>query len=858
MVNINNHMTENKKFLGLIRNISKRQSSKDSNISPNNTRSNSHVIAWILSPGMPSTFLHQNAINNTNDKNNIEVNKFIFFEIQVNSNNRQDAKNAYIAIAEEEIHNNIFQYDLDTIRFIFEHASENLLGAIISKIETEENNIEFSLNLDKINLIKTKILKNINSPLQVFTEEKNIEKNTNINSFLDSIFKVNSIEYNLNLFRIIVDGIKYIDNDEVFQLCKVLLNFNKRNLSIGFENLDFSLYQKAINKYKFNFWFEGIINFCETEVIKEKFDTSNENLKLEIVKRCRGNKRGFLTLHEKVRNPDEIEVVYFSNIRNKLLAELNHAQKSINVAVAWFTNHELFNVLCEKLKHGVKVELVIINDFINNWEFGLPFQEFIELGGKLYFSKYPNVMHNKFCIIDDRTLLNGSYNWTYFAESRNDENLMLFKCKPLLIKQFKDEFERLKNNIGAETQNITYFNISELGHFEKIGYRKYISDDLCLKAQTFITNKIIFSSSLLTKALEIDDINILAKELQKGIATKVELENDKIIIRETISESKILTLPILEAEENTISFDESIHSSKDLKDEDKQQIMVNPNRENINSIIIKIDQPVQLNKPNNPEIITETHLKTPIHVNSSQTTSLKSETKVSDLVPITPSIHQEEDKKYKYENLQIVFALDYSNSMEKYENGGLELYSSGKIQEIINKIFAICDALTFEESIDLFLFEIKSIRLPKKIIKTNYDDYIEKEITNKFVMNGTNIHCVIEDIHEKYVNELKNEKNVFVILITDGENSTEGSNERVKDYFQKHSGFPIFWQFVGLGENFDFLKELLQIADNVAFFALNDIKSVESDILLKRLTEKFPKWYEESKKNGLIKSISNT
>ena len=95
---------------------------------------------------------------------------------------------------------------------------------------------------------------------------------------------------------------------------------------------------------------------------------------------------------------------YFQNIRTELLEKLSNANDTIVVAVYWFTNWELFIALIKKLQEGVSVHLIIHNDFINNRESGLPFQEFIDNGGKFYFSDGNNPMHNKFCIIDQKCI----------------------------------------------------------------------------------------------------------------------------------------------------------------------------------------------------------------------------------------------------------------------------------------------------------------------------------------------------------------------------------------------------------------------------------------------------------------------
>jgi phosphatidylserine/phosphatidylglycerophosphate/cardiolipin synthase-like enzyme len=34
-------------------------------------------------------------------------------------------------------------------------------------------------------------------------------------------------------------------------------------------------------------------------------------------------------------------------------------------------------------------------------------------------------MHNKFCVINNKILINGFYNWTYYAEDRNRENVLI-------------------------------------------------------------------------------------------------------------------------------------------------------------------------------------------------------------------------------------------------------------------------------------------------------------------------------------------------------------------------------------------------------------------------------------------------
>lgn len=173
---------------------------------------------------------------------------------------------------------------------------------------------------------------------------------------------------------------------------------------------------------------------------------------------------------------------YFDNIRQKLLTELDRATDKIVVAVYWFTNEELFNKLLEKRKAGMVVDLIIHNDYINNRETGLPFQSFIDNGGGFYFSSTLNPMHNKFCIIDDKVLINGSYNWTYYAEDRNRENILIIKGENKTIQAFADEFERLKS-LMEKVEQIRHLTKFEVDEFNQLRARDYLANDIVFQAK---------------------------------------------------------------------------------------------------------------------------------------------------------------------------------------------------------------------------------------------------------------------------------------------------------------------------------------------------------------------------------------
>jgi len=146
---------------------------------------------------------------------------------------------------------------------------------------------------------------------------------------------------------------------------------------------------------------------------------------------------------------------YFStkdDIQSVLLAKLGKAQQEIKVAVAWFTDRKLFQKLKEKQKNGVKVSLIIANHEIN-FNCGINFQELAQLGGELIvMGNGEGLMHNKFCIIDFDIVCMGSFNWTISANTRNQEFLNVTSGNQKMVTEFIDEFERLRELCGKETQ----------------------------------------------------------------------------------------------------------------------------------------------------------------------------------------------------------------------------------------------------------------------------------------------------------------------------------------------------------------------------------------------------------------------
>ena len=141
---------------------------------------------------------------------------------------------------------------------------------------------------------------------------------------------------------------------------------------------------------------------------------------------------------------------YSHKIQNAIQKELFKANKSIKIAVAWFTNVLLFQPLLLKLAAGVSVEIILNKDKINcSDENEIDFDEFVNAGGILRWNDTKQLLHDKFCIIDDKVVVYGSYNWTNKAEY-NEESIAIAKDEKNTINFYLDKFSNLSQKYSKE------------------------------------------------------------------------------------------------------------------------------------------------------------------------------------------------------------------------------------------------------------------------------------------------------------------------------------------------------------------------------------------------------------------------
>lgn len=212
--------------------------------------------------------------------------------------------------------------------------------------------------------------------------------------------------------------------------------------------------------------------------------------------------------------------VHFKNIRSEIIRNLNKCESDLKIAVAWFTDKKIINTLNELISRGVKAEIIIYNDHVNKKEL---FEQLYYSKAKIYLSK--KLMHNKFCVIDGRTVINGSYNWTLNA-STNDENIQINYNDFEFANKFVEQFEKLSNNCKKIDEFFEY-SLSSLENIE-YEFEKFYSDWPNYNFPYFIN----------TTSIKISDLNKNAKDLKQIYLIRNNEEEKKHLWYRYILQSK--------------------------------------------------------------------------------------------------------------------------------------------------------------------------------------------------------------------------------------------------------------------------------------------------------------------------------
>jgi len=149
-------------------------------------------------------------------------------------------------------------------------------------------------------------------------------------------------------------------------------------------------------------------------------------------------------------------------IRSTIISAINNAQRTILVAMAFFTDNQIAQALINSKNRGLDVS-IIVSDSPQNKEIIELFQTQncnIKIYPEIDNGTIAGIMHNKFCVIDNQTLITGSYNYTNNAHRNNKENVIICHTAEAVndaILSFNELFEQSIYPIGRKNTRSKQF-----------------------------------------------------------------------------------------------------------------------------------------------------------------------------------------------------------------------------------------------------------------------------------------------------------------------------------------------------------------------------------------------------------------
>ena len=118
--------------------------------------------------------------------------------------------------------------------------------------------------------------------------------------------------------------------------------------------------------------------------------------------------------------------VYFSpegGCTEAIVRELRKALRSVHVQAFSFTSQPIARALVEASRRGVGVAVIFDQGIVQEPHVAL---EILDKGGVSWvLDREHSIAHNKVMVIDDSTVVTGSFNFTTAAEHHNAENVLV-------------------------------------------------------------------------------------------------------------------------------------------------------------------------------------------------------------------------------------------------------------------------------------------------------------------------------------------------------------------------------------------------------------------------------------------------
>ncbi len=261
-----------------------------------------------------------------------------------------------------------------------------------------------------------------------------------------------------------------------------------------------------------------------------------------------------------------------------------------------------------------------------------------------------------------------------------------------------------------------------------------------------------------------------------------------------------------------------------------------------------------------------------------QTLNLKKDPVIIDLVKKTAISLEKKGINLDKDAARVALCMDFSGSM-------YWLIKNGTVSELTQR--SLAQGIVMDDDGDIEVFGFGSdAKYIESINADNYVEYCEGVQRDMPDFGSTYYHKAINLIVSHY-DRIGYDKPVYVIFVTDGDTFSKTETEEV---LKAASGKPIFWQFIGIGQDeydpnqvdakvvkkpgvigrflgakekevpntkFEFLVKLDEmegrVVDNAGFFAVKDPKSMSAERMYDLMHNEYPEWLKEVRAKGILR-----
>lgn len=145
---------------------------------------------------------------------------------------------------------------------------------------------------------------------------------------------------------------------------------------------------------------------------------------------------------------------HFDNIQQEVSRQLGAATEEILIAVDWFADRVLFDILCQQAGRGLLVRLAVQDDKNNTAQNRVNLQRLQDIGGDVYLipviTDDEPLMQQKFCVVDRSTVILGTQNWAAGPQS-SSENITVITDATEISTDYLNAFNTLLNKYDLST-----------------------------------------------------------------------------------------------------------------------------------------------------------------------------------------------------------------------------------------------------------------------------------------------------------------------------------------------------------------------------------------------------------------------